>query len=73
MSNTEGSWMQRWPDLLDGLAADQRRAVVTAVTTNVLEGWRPSRADVEALVDVVCDRTSTEEYIRSVRAGLLVR
>lgn len=55
--------MQRWPELLDGLTAEQRRAVTTAVADNVLEGWQPSRADVQALVDVVCGKASTEDYI----------
>jgi hypothetical protein len=74
MSTGKGStWTQRWPELLDGLTAEQRRAVTTAVADNVLEGWQPSRADVQALVDVVCGKTSTEDYIRSVRAGLAVR
>lgn len=65
-------WMRRWPDLLDGLTAEERRAVVGAVADNVLEGWQPSRADVQALVDVVCGKTSTADYIRSVRASLAV-
>jgi hypothetical protein len=66
------TWMRRWADLLDGLTAEERRAVVAAIADNVLEGWRPSRADVQALVDVVCGKTSTEDYIRSVRASLAV-
>lgn len=74
MSTGNGSdWRQRWPELLDGLTAEQRRAVITAVADNVLEGWRPSRADVQALVDVVIGKTSTEDYIRSVHVGLAVR
>jgi hypothetical protein len=63
------TWMRRWPDLLDGLAAEERRTIVTAVADNVLEGWQPSHADVQALVDVVCGKTSTEDYIRSVAPG----
>ena len=70
MSTGSGStWRQRWPDLLDGLTAEQRRAVIAAVADNVLEGWQPSRADVQALVDVVIGKTSIEDYIRSVHAG----
>lgn len=74
MPNPDGStWLHRWPDLLEGLTVEQRRAVITAVATNVLEGWRPSRADIQALVDVVCDRTTIEEYINAVRTGLTAR
>jgi hypothetical protein len=74
MSTDNGStWRQRWPDLLDGLNAEQRRAVITAVADNVLEGWQPNRDDIQALVDVVTGKTSPEEYIRGVRTGLSVR
>ncbi|SPM34488.1 hypothetical protein MRAB57_2307 [Mycobacterium rhizamassiliense] len=47
--------------------------VITAVADNVLEGWRPSRADIQALVDVVCGKTTTEEYIDTVRTAPAVR
>lgn len=74
MPNPDGStWLHHWPDLLDGLTAEQRRAVITAVAGNVLEGWRPSRAEIQALVDVVCDRTTMEKYINTVRTGLTTR
>jgi hypothetical protein len=74
MSTGNGStWRQRWPELLDGLTDEQRRAVTTAVADNVLEGWQPSREDIQALVDVVTGKTSTEDYIRSVRVGVSVR
>jgi hypothetical protein len=44
MSTGNGStWRQRWPELLDGLTAEQRRAVITAVAGNVLEGRNPER------------------------------
>jgi Antitoxin VbhA len=71
MGNPDGStWLHRWPDLFEGLSAEQRRVVITAVADNVLEGWRPGRADIGALVEVVCGNTTTEEYIATVRAGL---
>jgi hypothetical protein len=74
MGNADGStWLQRWPDLLAGLSAEQRRIVITAVTDGVLAGWRPSRADIGALVDVVCGNSTTEEYINTVRTGQAVR
>ncbi|MGA7133868.1 MAG: hypothetical protein WBZ15_16260 [Mycobacterium sp.] len=74
MRNPDGStWLHRLPDRFDGLTAEQRRIVITAVADNVLEGWRPSRADIQALIDVVCGNTTTEEYINSVRTGPAVR
>jgi Antitoxin VbhA len=74
MSTGNGStWRQRWPELLDGLSAEQRRAVITAVAENVLEGWQPTREHIQALVDVVTGKTSTEDYIRAVHAGVSVR
>ena len=60
------SWTAQWPDLLDGLTGDERRAVIVAVADNVLEGWEPERADIEALVDVVRGKCSTAEYIERV-------
>lgn len=74
MSTDTGlSWRERWPELLDGLTAEQQRAVISAVADNVLEGWQPSRADIRALVDVVVGKTSVEEYVRGVHAGVFVR
>ena len=73
MRNPDGStWLYRWPDLFDGLTAEQVTRAV-AVADNVLEGWRPSRADIRALVDVVCGNTTTEDYINAVRTGAAVR
>ena len=66
------AWIDGRSDLLDGLTAEERRAVVNAVADNVLEGWRPGRAEVQALVDVMCGRTSTADYIRSVCASFPV-
>ena len=54
---------QRWPE----------RAVTTAVADNVLEGWQPTREDIQALVDVVTGKTSTEDYVRAVHTGASVR
>jgi hypothetical protein len=65
----DSTWRHRWPDLFDGLNAEARRIVTTAVADNVLEGWRPSRADIQALIDVVCGNTTTEDYINAVRTG----
>jgi len=59
--------MQRWADLFEGLTSDERRAVIVAVADNVLEGWEPERADIEALVDVVRGKCTTAEYIEQVR------
>jgi hypothetical protein len=59
--------MQRWADLFEGLTSDERRAMIVAVADNVLEGWEPERADIEALVDVVRSKCTTAEYIERVR------
>ena len=64
-----GTWMQRWPDLLDGLSNDQRRAVTNAVASNVLEGWDPSRAHIQALVDLARGDITIDDYTASVRAS----
>lgn len=39
-------------DLLSTLTDDQRRAVISSLSSGWLEGWRPTRRDVEQLVDV---------------------
>ena len=41
--------------------------MVTAVADNVLEGWEPKRTDIAALVDVVRGKSTTRDYIESVR------
>lgn len=64
--------MQRWPDLFDGLTVDERRVVINAVADNVLEGWQPGRADIEALIDVVRGKSTTRNYIKSVCRDLTV-
>jgi hypothetical protein len=46
--------------------------VIVAVADNVLEGWQPERADIEALVDVVRGKCTTREYIERVRRDLIV-
>lgn len=74
MSTGNGSsWQQRWPELLHGLTADQRRAVRTAVADNVLEGWQPTRDEIQALVDVVTGKSSTDDYVQAVEAGVCVQ
>jgi Antitoxin VbhA len=68
ISEVSGStWTKRWSDVLDGLTSDERRVVIVAVADNVLEGWQPERADIEALVDVVRGKCTTREYIERVR------
>jgi Antitoxin VbhA len=68
ISELSGStWTKRWSDVLDGLTSDERRVVIVAVADNVLEGWQPERADIEALVDVVRGKCTTREYIERVR------
>ena len=41
----------RWPDLFEGLDAEQRRSVVQALANGWHEGWVPNREDVEILTD----------------------
>ena len=73
ISELSGStWTKRWSDVLDGLTSDERRVVIIAVADNVLEGWQPERADIEALVDVVRGKCTTREYIERVRRDLIV-
>jgi hypothetical protein len=73
ISELSGSWWTKpWPDLFDGLTSDERRAVIVAVADNVLEGWQPERADIDALVDVVRGKCTTREYIERVRRDLIV-
>lgn len=55
---------------MDGLTVAERRIVIHAVADNVLEGWQPKRADIAALIDVVRGKTTTKDYIKSVREGL---
>ena len=42
--------------------------MIVAVADNVLEGWEPERADIEALVDVVRGKCTAAEYIEQVRS-----
>lgn len=65
--------MQRWPDLLVGLSGDERRVLSVAVTDNVLEGWEPSRADIQALVDVVRGYVTTQEYLANLGTSAAAR
>jgi hypothetical protein len=44
---------------------------MNAVADNVLEGWRPRRTDLEAIVDVVRGKCTTAEYIERVRRDLI--
>ncbi len=53
-------------------AGSVRCRVKFASADNVLEGWEPERADVDALVDVVRGRCTTSEYIERVRRDLIV-
>lgn len=71
MSDADGrDWKQQCADLLDGLSTDDRRILINAVATNVLAGWRPSRADVMALIEVVRREVTTEEYIANQLSAL---
>lgn len=67
------TWSNRWPELLEGLTAEQQRSVIGAVASNVLSGWEPSREDIQALVDVETGQMSTEEYLHAVLVQAGVR
>jgi len=57
--------IDRWPDLFVGLSAETRRIVNNAIASNVLEGWKPSRGDVAAIIDTATGHTSVEDYVAS--------
>ncbi|WP_175401458.1 hypothetical protein [Mycobacterium malmoense] len=46
--------------------------MIVAVADNVLDGWEPERADIDALVDVVRRRCTTTEYIERARRDRIV-
>lgn len=71
MSSAGGNdWKQQCSDLLEGLGSDDRRVVTKAVATNVLEGWKPSRAEIEILIAGVCGDLTEEEYHAKVLANV---
>ena len=50
MSLKDSGLLDECADLLDPLDPDQRAAIVNALSSGWLEGWRPNRADVGQLV-----------------------
>ena len=42
--------------------------MIVAVADNVIEGWEPERADIEALVDVVRGKCTAAEHFEQVRS-----
>lgn len=74
MMQTLGSeWGLVWPELFVALTVSQRRILDNAIADNVLEGWEPTRADVEDLIGFVRGDLSIADYIERVRADLSVR
>ncbi|WP_168991010.1 antitoxin VbhA family protein [Mycobacterium pseudokansasii] len=63
----------RWPELFVGLSAEKRRIVNNAIASNVLEGWEPSRADVEAVIEVATGRACAEDFVANLPHGEEVR
>lgn len=51
-----------WSEVVDGLSAEQRRALVTSVADNVLEGWQPTAVEVQLLADYAAGRITAEQY-----------
>lgn len=64
----EAWWQRRWPDLFAGLSDEHKRIVNNAIANNVLEGWEPTRGQVEGLVNVVRGELGAEEHIANVCA-----
>lgn len=69
-SHGKYDWKQQCSDLLEGLNSDDRRVITNAVATNVLEGWEPNRAEIQALIDVVRGDITAEEYRARVLASV---
>ncbi|WP_301150467.1 hypothetical protein [Mycobacterium simiae] len=63
----------RWPELFAGLSPDKRRIVNNAIASSVLEGWEPSRADVEAVIEVATGRARAEDYLANLPYGAEIR
>lgn len=57
----------RWPGAFDTLDAANRRAVIQSIANGWLEGWKPTRADVDNLVLAARGDITTEEYLRNAR------
>ena len=67
-SSGDSSALWRWVDeAVEILAPADRLAVRTAVADNVLEGWQPTKVDIEMLVAVASGATTAEEYRAWVR------
>lgn len=65
MNATESMNLEaRWPELFEGLAPKQHRAVVQSFAASWHEGWEPNREDVQNLVDVVTGAIDESEYMR---------
>ena len=52
----------RWPELVDQLDADKRRAVVRSLAAGWHEGWEPNREDVADLIDYTRGALTFEDY-----------
>jgi len=53
---------QWWPDLFEGLDAQERYSIVQACASNWHEGWVPNREDVSDLIDCHKGTISFDEY-----------
>ena len=53
----------QWPDLLTGLTGDQAHAIRQVIASSALEGYLPTRAEVEELVRIIRGEITVEEAI----------
>lgn len=59
-----------WSEVLDALGPEQRRALVTAVADNVLEGWEPTTAEISLLAEYAAGKITAEQYRAAVLAAV---
>lgn len=52
-----------WPDLFEGLSADQKAAVQQVFATEYLSGWSPNRAAVEELIAFTRGQIDFDAYL----------
>ncbi|GAA4684059.1 antitoxin VbhA family protein [Gordonia humi] len=64
---------QQHADLLDRLNPAERRAVSQSFANGILEGWTPTRSDVELLVRHTLGELTEDEYRAQVIAAAAAR
>lgn len=61
---------EKYADLLDRLSPVERRAVVRSVTNAILEGWTPTRDQIELQVRRAAGEMTGDEYRAHVLADV---